>query len=71
MVDDWGYGFRIDGTPKGPGFAAQRLPDGNVMTEFSLGRPDFLYPAVYQGITPWDMQTLANVASQGYDPLQW
>ena len=71
MVDDWGYGFRIDGTPKGPGFAAQRLPDGNVMTEFSLGRPDFLYPAVYQGITPWDMQILANVASQGYDPLQW
>lgn len=71
MVDDWGYGFRIDGTPKGPGFAAQRLPDGNVMTEFSLGRPDFLYPAVYQDITPWDMQTLANVASQGYDPLQW
>lgn len=70
MVDDWGYGFRIDGTPKGPGFAAQRLPDGNVMTEFSLGSPDFLYPGVYQDITPWDMQTLANVAFRGYDPLQ-
>lgn len=23
-----------------------------------------------QGITPWDMQTLANVASRGYNPLQ-
>lgn len=45
VVENWGYGFRIDGTPKGPGFAAQRLPDGSVMTEFSLGRPDFLYQA--------------------------
>lgn len=69
-IASWGYGPRIDGTQKGPGFAAQTLPDGSVMTEFSLGRPDFLYPAVYQGITPWDMQTLANVASRGYDPLQ-
>lgn len=42
MVDDWGYGSRIDGTQKGPGFAAQRLPDGSVMTEFS---------AVWSGIS--------------------
>lgn len=49
------FGNRIDGTPKGPGFAAQTLPGGSVMTELSLGTPAFLYSAVYKGITPEDM----------------
>lgn len=52
---DFSYGQRPDGTNKGPGFAAQILPDGSVMTEYSLGPVGALYPAVYQGITPWDM----------------
>ena len=30
-----GYGPRIDGTEKGPGFAAQYLPNGSIMTEYS------------------------------------
>ena len=68
---DFGYGQRPDGTNKGPGFAAQILPDGSVMTEYSLGPVGALYPAVYQDITPWDMQTLSNVYQYGYDPLQW
>ena len=64
---DFGYGQRPDGTNKGPGFAAQILPDGAVMTEYSLGPAGALYPAVYQGITPWDMETLSNVYQYGYD----
>lgn len=70
MDTDYGWGQRIDGTYKGPGFAAMELPNGDVMTEWSLGPPQELYPAVYQGIPPWDMQTLANVAMYGYDPLE-
>lgn len=62
------FGYRIDGTPKGPGFAAQRLPDGSVMTELSLGTPAFLYPAVYKGITPEDMSVLYSVAVNGSHP---
>lgn len=66
-----GWGPRIDGTMKGPGFDAAILPNGDVMTEYSLGDERFLYPSIYQGITPWDMQTLQNVAMYGYDPLQY
>lgn len=64
---------RLDYTLKGPGFAAQYLPDGSVMTELSIGDPRYgvpLIPAVYQGIFPWEMETLANVVRYGYDPLQ-
>lgn len=64
---------RLDYSLKGPGFAAQTFPDGSAMTEFSLGDPAAgfpLIPAVYKGITPWDMLTLANVSNYGYDPLQ-
>lgn len=68
MPVDYGFGQRPDGSFKGPGFAAQTLPGGDIMTEWSLGPPQELYPAVYPGITPWDMQTLANVAIYGYDP---
>lgn len=67
------YWMRIDGTPKGPGFDAYTFPDGSVMTELSLGDPQYnvpLYPSVYQGILPWEMETLANVVRYGYDPLQ-
>lgn len=47
------------------------LPDQSVMTEYSAGggNAGMFYPLVYQGITPWDMQTLANDAQYGYDPL--
>ena len=62
------FGDRIDGTPKGPGFAAQTLPGGSVMTELSLGTPEFLYPAVYKGITPEDMSVLYAVAANGSHP---
>ena len=62
------FGYRIDGTPKGPGFAAQTLPGGSVMTELSLGTPEFLYPAVYKGITPEDMSVLYAVAANGSHP---
>lgn len=62
------FGDRIDGTLKGPGFAAQTLPGGSVMTEFSLGTPEFLYPAVYKGITPEDMSVLYTVATKGSHP---
>lgn len=62
------FGDRIDGTPKGPGFAAQTLPGGSVMTELSLGTPEFLYPAVYKGITPEDMSVLYTVATKGSHP---
>lgn len=64
--------MRLDGTPKGPGFATGTLPDGSVVTELSLGHPDMgaFYPMVYQDITPWDLQTVMNVAQYGYDPLE-
>lgn len=64
---------RLDYTLKGPGFDAQYLSDGSVMTEFSNGDPRYgvpLHPTVYPGILPWEMQTLANVVRYGYDPLQ-
>lgn len=71
-------GLRLDGTAKGPGFASVTLPeDGSVMTEFSAGAPEMppnpfgmLYPSVYEGITPWDLATLQNVARYGSDPLE-
>lgn len=68
---NFNLGQRIDGTYKGPGFAAMLLPDRSVMTEYSAGggNAGMFYPLVYQGITPWDMQTLANDAQYGYDPL--
>lgn len=68
---DFQLGKRIDGNNKGPGFAAMLLPDQSVMTEYSAGGSGagMFYPLVYQGITPWDMQTLVNDATYGYDPL--
>lgn len=65
--------LRLDGTPKGPGFASATLPDGSVITEMSLGHPatGAFFPMVYEGITPWDMQTVQNMAQYGYDPLQY
>lgn len=68
---DAGWGLRIDGTPKGPGFSSLMLPNGSVMTEYSLGGSNgvHLYPAMYYDITPWDQQTLYNDAVYGYDPL--
>lgn len=65
--------MRLDGTIKGPGFDAYTFSDGSVMTELSLGDPRYgvpLYPAVYQGVLPWEMESLANVVKYGYDPLQ-
>lgn len=83
VYTDFGLGRRWDGTYdaagnpnmagdyKGPGFAATVLPDNSVMTEYAAGGGDagMTYPLVYQGITPWDMQTLVNHAQYGYDPL--
>lgn len=44
------------------------------MTEYSAedasgGNSSYLYPTVYEGITPWDLQTLVNHETYGYDPL--
>jgi hypothetical protein len=47
------------------------LPDGDIVTELSLGTLDNLFPAVYENIPPWDLATLMNVAEYGYDPLQY
>ena len=69
IYPDYGYGSRLDGTMKGPGFNRFNLPDGSIMTEFSLGPPDQLYPAVYQGISIPEMMTLSNVYMYGYDPM--
>lgn len=71
IYPDYGYGPRLDGTNKGPGFARIDLPDGSIMTEFSLGPPDQLYPAVYQGISHPELLTLKNVFMYGWDPMQY
>lgn len=65
---------RLDGTIKGPGFDAYYSSQTGLMTEFSLGDPKVgipMYPSIYQGILPWEMETLANVVRYGYDPLQY
>lgn len=56
MVSGWGQ--RLDGTPKGPGFASVFLPGGDIMSEWSAGTPDFVYPTIYEGITPWELDAL-------------
>lgn len=71
IYPDYGYGPRLDGTNKGPGFARIDLPDDMIMTEFSLGPPDQLYPAVYQGISYPELLTLRNVFTYGWDPMQY
>lgn len=71
IYPDYGYGPRLDGTMKGPGFNRFNLPDGSIMTEFSLGPPDQLYPAVYQGISYPELLTLQNVFMYGWDPMQY
>lgn len=67
---NYNYGVRPDWTYKGPGFAHIELPDGGFMSEYSAGPVDNLYPTVYEGITPWDMETLRmDAMSFGHDPL--
>lgn len=58
---DYGFGQRPDGTNKGPGFAGD-YSNGQMITELSLGPANALYPAVYQGIMPWEMQTLVDAS---------
>ena len=72
---DYGFGYRLDGTPKGPGwdsfpgFQGQRA---STSSEVSFGMPDGpgydpradpLAPLVYQGITPWDRTALEEAMS--------
>ena len=61
---DYGFGLRIDGTFKGPGFAQGIAPDGSVVTEWSAGPPDALYPLMYEGIAsnPAHYQAVVNDA---------
>lgn len=47
---DYGFGRRLDGTFKGPGFAQGIASDGSVVTEWSAGPPDMQYPLMYEGI---------------------
>lgn len=65
MYPDYGYGPRPDGTMKGPGFASMTMPNGGVMTEFSAGPEDGLYPLVYDGITLPEAMTLRREAMYG------
>lgn len=50
---DYGFGRRLDGTNKGPGFASIDLPDGSVMTEFGAG--DMRYPNPFGGVVPYSL----------------
>lgn len=70
VYPNYGFGMRIDGTFKGPGFSWAPLPGGGLLTEVSAGTPDQLYPLVYEGISPVEMMTLADLMSYGWaDPM--
>lgn len=58
---------RLDKTLKGPGFDAYYAPDTGWMTEYSQGDPrsGAFYPLFYQGITPWEMESLADAVRYG------
>lgn len=72
MPTDWGFGPRIDGTLKGPGFWPGYDRDGNVVTEYAAGDPSFLYPLVYEGITPAHRQAvLDHSGGAPVDPWVW
>lgn len=58
------FGPRIDGTSKGPGFTAIQNENGDLMTEYSLGTPDNLYPAIYEGIPLYYLGILGGLAAE-------
>ena len=67
---DYGFGYRLDGTPKGPGwdsFSGFSGPYRTMSSEVSFGTPGDPYeplaPLVYQGITPWDRTALEEAMS--------
>lgn len=78
----WNGAFDVNGQPnmtgdyKGPGFASMLVPENygigfSPVTEYSAGggNTGLHYPLVYQGIMPWEMQTIANdIAYPGSDP---
>lgn len=66
---DYGFGLRIDGTFKGPGFAQGIAPDGSVVTEYSAGPVDALYPLMYDGIAANPVQYRAVVDAAGGVPV--
>lgn len=69
---NYNFGERTDGSLKGPGFAYIEFPDG-FASEYSAGPgADIypgLYPTIYEGITPWDLETIRRDMTYGYDPL--
>lgn len=66
---NYNFGERLDGSLKGPGFAYIEFPDG-FASEYSAGPGDDiypgLYPTIYEGITPWDLETIRRDMTYGY-----
>lgn len=60
---DWGFGTRLDGTFKGPGFAPGFDANGDVVTELSAGPAWGQYPLVYEGIPPDQAQTVRDLSA--------
>lgn len=63
MPTDYGFGQRPDLSLKGPGFAQSITPEGDYITEFSAGESPWLYPLVYEGISPQHMETVRQLAT--------
>ena len=60
---DYGFGPRMDGTNKGLGFASFTLPGGSFGSELSNGTEDFMYPLVYQGLSPYELASITDAAA--------
>lgn len=66
---DYGFGLRMDGTFKGPGFAQGVAADGSMVTEWSAGPPGALYPLMYEGIASNPAHYRAVVDDAGGVPV--
>lgn len=65
-VQDYGYGNRQDGTPKGKGFLGElKRPDGGVMTEYTVGveinGKEMDIPTLVPTLTKDEVDTLLNI----------
>lgn len=58
--ENFNLGTRVDGTYKGPGFAAIDTPYTGLMTEYSLGPTDTNYPMIFKGISPIELMAVEN-----------
>lgn len=62
IYEDFNLGTRIDGSNKGPGFAAIDTPYTGLITEYSLGPTDTNYPMIFQGINPIELMAVERSA---------